>query len=308
MLRVFLVSSVLFAAAAPAAHGRLVYHRTHTRKIVAARDDGSHASVIARGRRALIAPSGKRAIIATRARHGADFDLRLVSTRGGRPRMLLPHAEFNPGDQGPEPSWAPDSRHIVAGDADSGEAFLLEAKKRNRRDLDRRFYAGGSFSPDSSRLVLALSDLFDENSGVFTYGLRSRRFHAVFDGDTLRWGQSGIAYWDNKGLKVRSRPTDRPRLLAAHPSDGPLQPVDWSADGNRLLAEIVPFNGPRHAVLLDLSSGMAHTVPVGFSQITDLSKNGRRVLGVIGGNVVAVAPDGSVRILASNADEPSWNR
>jgi hypothetical protein len=62
-------------------------------------------------------------------------------------------------------------------------------------------------------------------------------------------------------------------------------------------------------VLVDPSGA---TAPLGlgseFTELTDLSSSDRQVLGAAGGDVVSVADDGTVTVLAAHADSPSWNR
>jgi hypothetical protein len=309
LLRPLLLAAVVFVAAAPVAHARLVYHRLHTNKIVVAHDDGTHARVIAHGRRALLAPNGKHALVSAFVRRDVYPDLRVVASTGGRARVLMHHAEFNPGADVPEPHWSPDSRHVVAGDADSTFAFLIDAHTRRRRNLHQFSYGSGSFSPDGSLLALAAGDISEPHSTVFVYGMRSHKTHrAFYGGDALQWGPSGLAYWNAKGLVLRRRPRTHARLLVAHPPNASIRPVDWSANGKRLLAKIELSDGTTRAVFVNPETRASHVVPAAFAAVDDLSRNGRRILGVMDGNVVAVAPNGHVRVLARNADSPSWNR
>jgi WD40 repeat protein len=275
---------------------------------VVARDDGSQARVVTRGLRALLAPNGRRVLVAARRRSGDWPDLRLVSARGGRARVLMRNAEFEPGDEGPLPAWAPNSRHVVAGNANNGIAFLFDVRRRRRRDLDRGFYAGGSFSPDSSRLALALGDARSQYPAVFLYGMRSRKTRLGFRrGNFVKWGRRGLAYAGPKGLMVRARPRGRSRLLFRHPPRASVQPVDWSADGRWILAAVKRSSARTLAVLIKKSSGERRTLPTAFAEVSDLSRSGKRVLGVVDGNVVSVHRSGTLRVLARSADSPSWN-
>jgi hypothetical protein len=309
MARMILIALAMSSSVAPAAQARLLYHRSHTNKIVAAHDDGSHARLIARGRRALLAPNGRHAIVSFPRRRTYP-DLRVVATTRGRARVLLHKVEFEPGDDGPEPGWSPDSRHVVAGRASDSVAFVIDTRNRRRRDLDQYSYGSGSFSPDGQRLALAIGDISLPHSSVFVYGMNSHKIRQAFHGgDAVQWGSGGLAYWNSKGLMLRRRPRSRPRLLVAHPARAIIRPVDWSANGRRLLAQIQSAPGePRHAVIVNPKTRAAHVVPGAFEEVADLSRNGRRILGVMDGNVVAVAPNGHVRVLARDADSPGWNR
>jgi hypothetical protein len=73
-----------------AAGAKLVYGRAHHR-IVVARNNGTHARVIARGRQPAIAPNGRRvACLGARSgRRGPGRDLRVIGVRGGRSRRVL---------------------------------------------------------------------------------------------------------------------------------------------------------------------------------------------------------------------------
>jgi hypothetical protein len=307
MLRALLLSSVLLSAMVPAASARLVYHRTGTNQIVAARDDGSRARVITHGQDVLVAPNGRHALVATYRRGGAGPDMRLVSTSGGRARLLLRDAGFVERSFG-GPNWSPNSRYVVAPDA-SGFTHLFDVKARRHRKLNAALFGSGSFSPDSSRLALALGDLDEDHSHVFLYSLRRERFKKLrYQGDLLTWGRGGLAYYTGWGLEVRTRPRGRAHRLMAHPPGRSVRPWDWSAGGHVLLAETEKLYEPMRAVLIKPASGAVRTLPNSFSEVNDLSRNGKRVLGVIDGNVVSVAPNGSTRVLARGADSPSWNR
>jgi hypothetical protein len=87
-----------------------------------------------------------------------------------------------------------------------------------------------------------------------------------------------------------------------------LAPVDWSADGKRLLTQVVFDVGETQAVLINVATGRVQRLPNDFVEVRDLSRDGRRVLGVIGDDVVSVRADGTALVLARGADSPSWTR
>ena len=87
-----------------------------------------------------------------------------------------------------------------------------------------------------------------------------------------------------------------------------LYPLGWSAGGGRLLAAQGETEFTLKALLITPSSGQVVTFAPTFSEIDGLSKNGRHVLGVVDGNVVTAAADGSSRVLASSASSASWTR
>lgn len=62
------------------------------------------------------------------------------------------------------------------------------------------------------------------------------------------------------------------------------------------------------ALLIDRRT--RHTVFLAqrFSAIEALSRNGRVVLGEIGGDVVAARLDGTTQVLATHATTPSWTK
>jgi ATP phosphoribosyltransferase len=94
-----------------------------------------------------------------------------------------------------------------------------------------------------------------------------------------------------------------------HPSsERTVLPLDWSADGSRLLAQVGGGPEPTRAVVITAATGAVKTLPLEFDDVVDFSRNGKRVLGIVGGDVVSVRLDGATRVLARNANSPSWNR
>src|SRR4029450_6957696 len=110
-------------------------------------------------------------------------------------------------------------------------------------------------------------------------------------------------------VRARRRTRAGPLVFAAQGPDV-AKPLDWSADGKRLLVDLEDQSGTTlRAVLVDPTGA---TAPLGgggdFTELGDLSRSGGQVLGAPGGDVVSVTDDGTVTVLAEHADSPSWNR
>lgn len=309
MLRGTMLGLALAAAAPSPAAAVLVYHRPGTHRIIAARNGGAHARQVGHGIDAQIAPDGRHALLCATRHSGEIFDVRVVSTSGGHSHVLLRDAEFGNRNIGGRPAWSPNSRSVVSADG-SGFVFLIDPRHHRRRNLHAAMYGGGSFSPDSSRLALDLGDARDDSGALWLYGRRSKRFDQLgYDAALPTWGRGGLSYYDAKGLELRTGPRKRARRLVTHPPNQTVKPVDWSRSGKRLLAEVEKDAfGVERAILITPSTGAVHTVPGAFTEVSGLSRKGNRILGVIGGNVVSVEPNGTTHVLARNADHPSWSR
>jgi WD40 repeat protein len=309
MIRAALVVALASVALPAAARAVVVYHRAHTNQIVAARNDGSRPHVVASGQNARVSPNGCKVLFARHVRKRTYPDLRLVSVLGGRSRLLLHDVGFGDGFSTLHPSWSPNSRSIVAGDASDGAGYLFDAKTRRRTDLQTYrtglAFTGASFSVDSSRLAVELSDVRDTK--LFLYRRGHRGFKSIVRGMSPVWGRGGIAFSTDRGLELVPRLGAPKRLLVAD-TTASVQPVAWSAASGRLLAARESSNGRAKALLVTPATKRVVTFSQDFSEVDALSRDGKRVLGVVDGDVVAAAADGSSQMLAAGADNASWNR
>jgi Tol biopolymer transport system component len=193
---------------------------------------------------------------------------------------------------------------------------------------------GWSFSPDSQRIVFVrddegrpngvATDHEDSEGDLYVASVQGGPATAITHDSRARapvWGPSGIAYGqpreraagdDRAALKlIQPDGTDR-RVLAydtpsASDADG-LEPVAWSSDGARLLANRMGFDGA-DAWTIDVRSGR-HRDLTGMSDRVaglGLSHDGSTVLAYNHRAIVTI-PFGGGRqtTLAKNAADATW--
>jgi hypothetical protein len=221
------------------------------------------------------------------------------------------------------PVLAPDgSRVVFQGNCDVATGKTVE--------LDRGSFFGWSFSPSGDRVAYArgsTSSVLEANAAVFVVrsggGQRRRLGGGVFP----VWGPSAIAFvrvkraggrpayelWrmDDEGRSARRLRRPFVRLPLG------LVPVEWSANGRRLLAaHETEFSFAPYAV--DPASGAARKLGSYGNQRAatfGLSRDGSSVLVQVGSDdpaqqqVEQIAyATGRRRVLVRPAAEPSWNR
>jgi WD40-like Beta Propeller Repeat len=292
-LLLWLLLTLLFAADA---HGAvLVYQRAGSNEIFASYANGSNPRLIAHGRNPTVSPNGRRAVF-VRRRPLSD-DLYVVSTKGGRPRLVARNV-FVLEDPRSE-IWAPDSRRVVVGDPGGYDAFVIDVLRRTRRviGVDGDF-GGVSFSPSGKRIALVNAHPRDSDTYVVGLDGSHERFFAPTDHPV--WGRPGISFFTGRSVVVKAGPGKPPRTLL----DEPAVPIAWSADGHRLLVQSTAST----ASLVDVPSGGKHQVASSFTALDGISRDGSLVLGESGGDVVAARVEGKPRVLASDATLASWTR
>jgi hypothetical protein len=301
------MTALVLTFAAPA-DAVLVYQRAGVREIVAARDDGSHPHVIAHGIDPIVSPNGRWVLFGTPRR--ADADLKLVRIEGGRVHFLMhnfPACGCGLQSLWLRQVWSPDSRYVLAYDASDGITQLIDLVQHTRRERG----CSGSFSPDVARIAIGCDDVtpYSETRTLSIYNIHNRSFRGIGSGDLPLWGTVGLAFTREKGLVLERKIGGHARLLVPNPSRTPfLYPVDWSLRGRTLLAADGREEFKLKALLVTLVSGRVVTLGPTFSEVDALSRRGRWVLGVTGGNVVAMRTDGSTRILARHAVSASWTK
>jgi WD40-like Beta Propeller Repeat len=300
-------------AAAPPAAAVLVYQSTETRQgserhvVVAARNDGSHARVVAGGFAPSVSPDGRLVAYFTTGRSG--IDLYVTRTEGGATPRLLIHAKAY--HWGYLLLWSPDSRFLLAPRLSGPGAYLVDVRRGTRRLTPTRQYAGAAFSPDGSRIVLDEAfDCDDCSDRLVLLRSGSLEKERTIRGFGPAWGARGLAFARRNRIMIVRDIDSQPKTLLSADREV-LVPVDWSASGRRLLAvtatrfPTATFRG----LLVRRADGAATEVPYAFRTVVALSRDGRTILGESpGSDVVSVAADGTERVLARRARRPSWTK
>jgi Tol biopolymer transport system component len=337
-LRAALVAAVLALVSPALAHATVAYVKGINKPAVyVANDDGSGARRLAVGDNPHVSPDGQTIVYVTGIAQGTAR-LRAQPAAGGPVRTLLSNWSFGVFD------WSDDGRWIITmGGRLNGKQklVLIDMTTGTSRTIARGFFSGGSFSPASDQVVYAEihSDrqLFSK-SNLYTAPVAGGPSHGLtHHGHALDpvWGPTDVAYshWARPTGKHRHEDGPKYNIWLIKP-DGSgdhalthdhvpfllsgLSPVDWSADGTKLLTQ---FGGQdtAYAVTVDPATGHERVVGKKSQSIvgTRLSKDGSTILAFTGGagedprleNVIAVPYGGGAATrLAKGAAFPDWNR
>lgn len=312
MVRALVLGAIFALLVAPSAAALVVFQRPASRAIVAVHDDGTRARVLAHGYLPTVAPNGRRVVYLGGHDGPTTGSARTVSTRGGPSRLLLRDAFASGSAAG---FWSPNSRYVVVGGPNGTGARLVDVAHRRRRIVALSDdFGGAAFSPDS-RIALIVDSPINGGNTVLELGIGQRRLRQLASGTLPVWGRGGLAYEQDDGGKYDAATYSQ--VVLAHRLGGPtrtlirstpgLSPVGWSADGTRLLAAQTTATGLA-PLLLSPTTGASQTLPVALSAVDALSRDGRRVLGQLDGNVVTEGLDGKIKILAHHATNPSWTQ
>ena len=333
------IVAVALLAAPALSQATLVYTRKPLDpRIFVAKDNGSGAHMLTKGRDPHISPDGQWVLFESNSKaHGYRPELKIEAVDGtGGPRTLL--------GSWAEPfvfAFSPDSSTVAVAAAAGRKQRLVTIDLASGRQttVAKGYFSGVGYSPDGGSLVYAKSPAegFPPRSDVFRAALGSGVTEALtHDHKSLAplWGPNGEIVFvkllhgktrqyapenqlflmnENGGQVERLTHTKVDQLLSG------LIPIEWSANGRRLLCE---FGGQdtSYAVLVDPKTGKETTLTkereVGFVG-SALSADGTTVLGAIGeyeGNipgrkVLAIPSDGGKpKVLAKGATEPDWSR
>jgi Tol biopolymer transport system component len=320
------------AAAAPA-RATIVFERNPFRPaIYTAGDDGSNRVRLTDGELPKISPDGTTVAYETPYRGSTRPTLQVIPAVGGASRRLLNPVWFSY-------AFSPDSRTIAAvtgKEVGRKTLVLIDVASGAVRAVAHGQFSGFSFSPDSSTFVFAraLKDTYPPRSDLLAVPVAGGVPTALTTDhrsvDPV-WGAGGIAFVKLRkptrrgdaykqdiyvldpptGVVRRLTITKVPFLLSG------LDPVAWSADGTRLLAE---FGGQdtSYAETADPATGFVHKVGrirdglVGW----DLSADGTTILATSGGydpsdqhDVVTVPYEGGIpTVVIPNGFSPDWTR
>lgn len=333
MRRAALAAVLTAATLAAPAGATIVFEKSPFRPTVwAAGDDGSNPVKLADGELPQVSPDGQLVAYETPYRGTTRPTLRVIAAAGGESRRLLNPVWYRF-------LWSPDSRTIAAvsgKEVGQKRLVLIDVAGGTVRTIAHGQFSGFSFSPDGSTLVFAraLKDTYPPRSDLLVVpvagGLPTTVTTNHRSVDPV-WGGPGIAFaklrkptrrgdaWKQDiyvldpatKLARRVTTTKVPFLLSG------LDPVSWSADGTRLLAE---FGGQdtSYAETVDPATGIVRRVGRRSDGIVgyDLSADGTTILATTGGydpgdphDVVTVPyTGGTPTVLVKGAFSPSWNR
>jgi Tol biopolymer transport system component len=324
--------AVSLTAAAPAA-ATLVYEKSPFRPhVYAAADDGSARVQLAAGEQPKISPDGTTVAYQTPYSGNSRPTLRVIPVSGGESRLLLKPVWF---------SWvfSPDSRTIAAvtgKEVGTKRLVLVDVASGKVRRVSQGQFSGLTFSPDGASLAYArsLKNNYPPRSDLFVVPVaggapvRVTTDHRSVD---PIWGAPGIAFVKlrkpgrrgdaykqdiyvldpaTRALRRVTR-TKVPFLLSG------LDPVSWSADGLRLLAE---YGGQdtSFAETVDPATGKVRRVGRSSDGLVghDLSADGSMILATTGGYDPGDAHDvvtipyagGRPAVLVGDAFSPDWTR
>ncbi len=326
--------AVALALIAPASAGAtLVFTRNPLHPAVfAAHDDGKGIDRLGTGSNPHVSPDGNSIVYLSA---GRQPEMVLAKTSGGSSRTLLKNWR--------EPfsvAFSPDSKLLAAErGAEFGKRKLVVVDLASGKQtvIAQGFFSGFSFSPDSSEVLYSKSGrAFSSSGDIFRVGSAGGKAVALtHDHHSIAplWGPNNRVVFD----RVRNLKSDvgpKAQLFLINPDAGAvkqlththvpplifgLSPVDWSANGSRLLAE---YGGEdtSYAVTVNPHSGAERKVIPGDSEQgfigAALSADGKFVLGTTGGEEpgpdhhIAVVPysGGKPKVIVANGYQPNWSR
>jgi Tol biopolymer transport system component len=313
--------------------------------VYVANDNGSAARKVGLGSSPRVSPDGQTVVFYRVGKGNPPADLMVAAATGGAPRKLLSNWQ-NPFVF----AWSSDSGTIaVLRGPEVGKQRLVTVNLASgeQHTIDRGYFSGVSFAPEGSEQLVyakAASESFPPRSDVYRIDILPPGAVGVAAEEPQQlttdhrsfsplWGPSGrIVFVKHLGEKSRrygpkndlflmdpnGKGVKRLTKTKVEPLLSGLSPTEWSANGNRLLAE---FGGQdtSYAVAVNPETGAERPLTkareVGFVG-TALSSDGKLVLGSLGGfepgpghKVVSIPyTGGKPKLLAKNASEPDWSR
>ena len=335
-----------FLVVPASAQATLVFTRNPLSPAVfVANDNGSAARRIGSGSNPRVSPDGQTIVFYRVGKGNQPADLMVTPAVGGAPKKLLSGWQNSSVF-----AWSSDSSTIaVLRGPEVGKQRLItvDLASGQQHTIDRGYFSGVSFAPGGSEQLVyakAPSESFPPRSDVYRIDIlppgavgvaaeEPQQLTSDHRSFSPLWGPSGrIVFVKHLGEKSRKygpkndlflmdpngKRVKRLTKTKVEPLLFGLSPTEWSANGNRLLAE---FGGQdtSYAVAVNPKTGVERALTrereVGFVG-TALSGDGKLVLGSLGGfepgpghKVVSIPyVGGKPKVLASNASEPDWNR
>jgi dipeptidyl aminopeptidase/acylaminoacyl peptidase len=341
LLVAFVALTALLALPA-AAQATLAYTKNPLKPVVyIANDDGSGAQKLTPGHNPHVSPDGL-SVVYLHEGPGHAQQMKLAS-RLGQGLSFVKHL-MNGWRDSSYLAFSPDSKTIAAlrgPELGKRKLVLIDiVSGTTLRTVASGYFGGFSFSPDGTQLAysLAASEKFPPKSNVYAAPVAGgKAVQLTRDGISQAplWGPGGkIVFVKQLGAQQRKYgPKNELYLMNAdgsqvkrltHTEVDPLllglTPTEWSANGQRLLAE---FGGQdtSYAVTVNPQTGAQKPLDKmgdgeqGFVG-TALSSDGTTVLGFSGGfepgpnHAVATIPyaGGKVKTLVKGGFEPDWSR
>jgi dipeptidyl aminopeptidase/acylaminoacyl peptidase len=335
-----LVAATALLALPAAAQATLAYVKNPMNPVVyAANDNGGGAFKVGSGTNPKVSPDGD-VIAYSREGNGGKRGLVLgAATAGGGSTPVLGNLQDSF-----YVTFSPDSKLVAAvrgPEIGKGHLVLLDVTSGTLlRTVASGYFSGISFSPDGTELAYSVSQSedFPAKTDVFTATVAPGKPTQITKGgnsvDPL-WGPAGKIVFA-KQLDAKSRkygpknelflmsPNGKGVKRLTHTKVDPLlqglYPTEWSANGNKLLAE---FEGQDTSYAVTVNPKTRAQRPLdkmgdgerGFVG-TALSSDGTTVLGFTGGfepgpnHDVATIPygGGKAKSLVKGAFEPDWSR
>jgi Tol biopolymer transport system component len=313
--------------------------------VFVANDDGSSARKLGAGSNPRVSPDGQTVVFYRVGKGNQPAELMVAPAAGGEARKLAS------GWQDPFVfAWSSDSTTIAAllgPEVGKQRLTTIDVATGAQRTIAGGFFSGVSFSPQGSEQLVyarAASESFPPRSDIYRIDLlppgamsvaavTPQQLTSDHRSSSPLWGPNErIVFVKHLGEKSRRygpkndlflmKPNGKAVKRLTHTKVAPLlsglSPTEWSANGNRLLAE---FGGQdtTYAVTVNPKTGAERALTkereVGFVG-TALSKDGKLVLGSLGGfepgpghKVVSIPyTGGKPKVLANNASEGDWSR
>jgi Tol biopolymer transport system component len=333
VLRTALIAALGSAVLLPAtADARIAY--TKKSGIYIAADDGSGARRIGPGVVEGITADGRKVLYSTSNGRAHNFTQTLhVQTVDGATRTLLNRQAGNLF------ALSADGHYVAAlgGDPQSSSRKALTLYVINVATGAHRTIARGalsdfdraSFSPDSKQLVYdhTPASASAPASDLYVVPATGTTSHAIthdHHSTAPAWGPSLIAFahftragaYTHRNVWLANPDGSQPRALTKNSigefEDG-IDPLDWSADGSRLLTRYEGIDV--YGIVVDTATGTQYRFPKNIGlELQAISKDGATVLGYQGrvrghsSNEVVTRPatGGASKILAHNAAIAAW--
>ena len=328
--RLIPIAALLAALAAPApASADLVYVKDlvpaagRATTVWIARDDGSQARKLAEGTQPAISPDAST--VAFLRTSGGRSELRLIPARGGEARRLTASSSVE------SVQFSPDGK-LIAAEVGGRRLMIFEVATGRMATLAGGFIKGISFSPDGRRIAYGrgADATARGRSDIYTVSVTGGDTNQLTDdGRSLlpSWGPERIAFVKQKAqsrggaipaydIWTMTASADRVRRVTktkVPEGVSGLLPLEWSADGRRLIAQYV---GQDVRVGFTVNPFTGRTRALRGKVAFDLAADGATILIQSGGadpaarhNILS-APygGGASTLLVSNAAFPDWSR